>query len=247
MPFVGWRRRFAWKCACMERLSGVGLIKAVTSTGFFHRSRLDCRNQSRAAASNEQRPVRNRGFRFPADMRATVVVIPVCRTSMHHLRSRIAKVVVWAMLPLMLLSALPRMGCICANGQYKLFCERHGNDGCRQHDDGTATGLCSCCHKGVVTGRSPSKVQTSGGCCQRKAGSSNGPSVSQRCCKSVVVTPLLPPVLKSVVVPDLTVLVLSTIDFDFVGTQLTVPTYELVRNPRLPVPDLLIAHQIFLI
>ncbi|MSR56080.1 MAG: hypothetical protein EXS05_00160 [Planctomycetaceae bacterium] len=60
-------------------------------------------------------------------------------------------------------------------------------------------------------------------------------------------TPLLPPVLKSVVVPDLTVLVLSTIDFDFVGTQLTVPTYELVRNPRLPVPDLLIAHQIFLI
>ena len=31
----------------------------------------------------------------------------------------------WAMIPLTVFGAMPRIGCICANGQHKFFCERH--------------------------------------------------------------------------------------------------------------------------
>ena len=52
-------------------------------------------------------------------------------------KSRFTIVMMWAMIPLIVFGSLPRMGCVCANGQHKVFCERH-----RQ---GTARGPCTCC------------------------------------------------------------------------------------------------------
>jgi hypothetical protein len=52
-------------------------------------------------------------------------------------KSRFTIVMMWAMIPLIVFGSLPRMGCICANGQHKVFCERHR--------EGTAGGQCACC------------------------------------------------------------------------------------------------------
>ena len=52
-------------------------------------------------------------------------------------KSRFTIVMMWAMIPLVVFGSVPRMGCVCANGQHKVFCERH-----RQ---GTARGPCGCC------------------------------------------------------------------------------------------------------
>lgn len=52
-------------------------------------------------------------------------------------KTRFTIVMMWAMIPLIVFGSLPRIGCICANGQHKTFCERH-----RQ---GTARGPCTCC------------------------------------------------------------------------------------------------------
>ena len=51
---------------------------------------------------------------------------------------RIATFLVWAMIPLTLVSGLPRVGCICANGERKLICDSlaGGSVGCSK----------SCCH-----------------------------------------------------------------------------------------------------
>jgi hypothetical protein len=58
-------------------------------------------------------------------------------------KSRFTIVMMWAMIPLVVFGSLPRMGCVCANGQHKIFCERH-----RQ---GTAGVHCVCCdHTKVV-------------------------------------------------------------------------------------------------
>lgn len=62
-------------------------------------------------------------------------------------KSRFTIVMMWAMIPLIVFGSLPRMGCVCANGQHKFFCERH-----RQ---GPAGGQCVCCDhaKAVASSR----------------------------------------------------------------------------------------------
>ena len=54
--------------------------------------------------------------------------------SMSFRESRFSIALVWAMLPLTVFAGLPRMGCICASGEHKFFCERHrmaaGDGGC---------------------------------------------------------------------------------------------------------------------
>jgi len=41
---------------------------------------------------------------------------------MHFRQNYLCAVVMWGMIPLALFSGLPATGCVCANGQYKLFC-----------------------------------------------------------------------------------------------------------------------------
>ena len=82
---------------------------------------------------------------------------------MSFRKSRLSIALVWAMLPLTVLGSLPRMGCICADGQHKIFCERYrmnaADEGCvcchgrpgkknevaRKTDRGSAAGERACC------------------------------------------------------------------------------------------------------
>jgi hypothetical protein len=53
-------------------------------------------------------------------------------------KTRIAALLIWAMIPLTVFASLPRVGCICANGQHKFFCERSRAP--------ATQGLCTCCY-----------------------------------------------------------------------------------------------------
>jgi hypothetical protein len=101
-------------------------------------------------------------------------------------KSRFTTALMWAMIPLTVFGSLPRMGCICANGQHKLFCERYRN--C------DADGRCTCCY-----GRATAKIRASqetqsrpGGemtcCSHRRAGTATDCPVvgSDRPCRPVL-------------------------------------------------------------
>ena len=53
-------------------------------------------------------------------------------------KSRFTIALLWAMIPLTVFGSQPRMGCICANGQHKIFCQRH-----LQNDSDSG---CICCY-----------------------------------------------------------------------------------------------------
>ena len=101
-------------------------------------------------------------------------------------KTRITKVLMWAMIPLIVFGSMPRMGCICADGQHKIFCQRHLQ--------GNRSGGCVCCQgmnaavDGSAKHESPKTADRSG-CCQAAGGkcSSGCPSLSEgRPCRPVV-------------------------------------------------------------
>ena len=61
------------------------------------------------------------------------------RGAMTLRKSPIAKILTWAMIPLIVFGSLPRIGCICADGTHKVFCQRHLQ--------GNRTGGCVCCER----------------------------------------------------------------------------------------------------
>src|SRR5882672_7391185 len=63
-----------------------------------------------------------------------------CRLCAMPIRkSRFTTVLMWAMIPFIVFGSLPRMGCICADGQHKIFCQRHLQ--------GAKAGGCVCCER----------------------------------------------------------------------------------------------------
>src|SRR5262245_27590301 len=97
-------------------------------------------------------------------------------------KTRIAKVLMWAMVPLVVFGSLPRMGCICADGQHKTFCQRHLQ--------GNLADRCICCEgRDAKADFGSTKAAPTHSCCQavthkRPAGS---PDLSQgRPCRPVV-------------------------------------------------------------
>lgn len=97
-------------------------------------------------------------------------------------KSRTVIALVWALVPLTAFGSLPRMGCICANGEHKIFCERH------RSRDGKAR--CVCCHGPATTGGFSGEKA----CCRQKR--ARGPSelpvvASSRPCRPVLDQPQL--------------------------------------------------------
>lgn len=89
----------------------------------------------------------------------------------------------WAMLPLTVFAGLPRMACICANGQHKFFCERHrmtAND-----ED------CVCCYGRVRENRAVARMRSC--CTSQRVAQNAGPTAckSGRPCQSVVEQPAI--------------------------------------------------------
>jgi len=105
---------------------------------------------------------------------------------MRRLRHRFAIAIVWGMLPLALLSGLPQIGCVCAGGEVRLFCE-HLQAAAMQPDQMPAK--CCCCRS---HGPSPSKADASAA------------RVRRGCCKPVLSHSVLPPTAKTVVFEHLT-------------------------------------------
>src|SRR5262245_52510674 len=96
---------------------------------------------------------------------------------------RITKVLKWVMIPLIVLGSMPRMGCVCADGQHKMFCQRHLQ--------GNRTGGCVCCQgmKAAGDGCHSATPVDKPACCQtagRKC-ASGCPSLTEgRPCRPVV-------------------------------------------------------------
>src|SRR5262249_54873770 len=88
----------------------------------------------------------------------------------------------WAMIPLIVFGSMPRMGCICADGQHKMFCQRHLQ--------GDRSGGCVCCEGHRAVGiREPAAPPGKHACCQAAGGkcSSGCPSLTEgRPCRPVV-------------------------------------------------------------
>jgi hypothetical protein len=101
-------------------------------------------------------------------------------------KSKLKIALMWAMIPLMVFGSLPRIGCICANGQHKFFCQRHLT--------GAHDAQCTCCY-GRPTASSERAGKTRGcptdvlTCCGAKRVSRHGesPAFGTDCpCRPVV-------------------------------------------------------------
>lgn len=189
---------------------------------------------------------------------------------MHSLRTRFSIGVVWAMIPLTLVSALPRMGCICADGRYKVVCDRIRSDACRPVETAAAeAGTCSCCHrhgqaaddsKGCKTSderkQQSGKAAASHSCCQRAAerapdcsGSAPGmqSTDADRCCTPVLSAPLLPPVVSAAVLSlDCASPVFIT-PYDLPSLPHVCAGMVAEREHVLPPIDRVVINQVFLI
>lgn len=121
-------------------------------------------------------------------------------TAMYRVHGRLATVFVWAMLPVALWTSSPRIGCVCANGRYKLFCERlhGGGTAVGRHSAGSFLQGCSRCDE----------APPGAACCQAAAHRDYGGDestcggVEARCCTPVFDSPVLPPVTKALVLDD---------------------------------------------
>ena len=103
---------------------------------------------------------------------------------MFRKKSRFTIALLWAMIPLTVFGSQPRMGCICANGQHKTFCQRY-----LQNDSDSG---CICCYgkdraaTGAQTRTAPLGEKS---CCRcnRATGKSDRPVAhSDRPCRPVI-------------------------------------------------------------
>jgi hypothetical protein len=170
---------------------------------------------------------------------------------MKTFRNRRSLAIVWVMVALTLVGGMPREGCVCANGQHKIFCGKQFAKACCQKNGPTKSGRCSCCHQAEVAANSSSSAcadASTDGCPNRDRHAPSETSVSNKCCTRYTVSPVVPTVEKIVAAPN-SLSEWAVLDFvpNLVTFSVAVSGRELGRNPDLPVPDLVIAHQVFLI
>jgi len=172
---------------------------------------------------------------------------------MRWFREHLWVAVVWALTPLTFVSGMPRQGCICANGDYKLFCD--GHHGCCRHSGAAKSAQesepCCCCHKShhesQCDGVSVAKTDSGSDCCHGSSRCPRGVARPQRCCTPVVGMTVLPRLAEQVSAPDFNVQSLLVCVVDVLPSPAGSPIPVSVRSPDLPVPDLVIAHQALLI
>lgn len=165
--------------------------------------------------------------------------------------ARLNALVLWALVPLTVAGSLPRTGCICANGDYKLWFAAAPSRCCLEADPpAKAAGQCASCHRADRTERAPksSDGHDGGSCCHTTGSPASCPTViASRCCTPVVGVPVLPPAKDEVAVPhDDSSPALLVVPMAQVSVAASAAVAE-VRNTDLPAPDLLIVHQVFLI
>jgi hypothetical protein len=165
---------------------------------------------------------------------------------MPSVRDRLWIAALWAMMPVTLVSGMPRLGCICANGQYKLFCERLLHFGGPHEGQPSPTSGCCCCRKSHADRHAAMKSVAE--CCCHAAGGASARLRAQSCCKPVIGMPTVAPAVLRILAPDLGGQMSLVCPLDFLQPAPVVTSSAgMARNPELPVPDLIIAHQVLLI
>lgn len=175
---------------------------------------------------------------------------------MRRFRKKLSIAVLWAMIPLTVLGSTPHTGCICANGQYKLFCGRHVQGSCQRGADALVPeGGCICCHRSH--GRPVAKTinhreRVPLTCCgHRGHGHPNPQGIAQsntdRCCKPVVTAAEMPPVVEVVSVADLSAEQPLIPAIDLPKPVVHCVSADVAWERALPAADLIVAHQVFLI
>lgn len=89
---------------------------------------------------------------------------------MSRQRTLLSTLLVWAMLPLMVLSGSPRTACLCSNGDLKLFCQAAQSQRSCCTDTGrlesalprSSSQQHSCCHGSDRTPKSPAACKVAG-------------------------------------------------------------------------------------
>lgn len=168
---------------------------------------------------------------------------------MSHRKSRFTTIVMWAMIPLTVFGSLPRMGCICANGQHKFFCERHHS--------GDVAGRCACCN-GRATAKTATLHETQNrsargmACCRQSRGgrATNHPVVmSDRPCRLVLDEAVFLTGPKSSLDLDRAQFLSAFAEVAFEPQPMVVATVtpDFLRGERLPPPDPVITFGVMLI
>ncbi len=170
---------------------------------------------------------------------------------MHSARGRLQVVMLWSMVPLTFLSSMPRIGCICANGDYKLFCDGHYGTCCQQVTKGPSDShACCCCHRShraSAEGNVSADGNSTKDCCHRSGGGHSRVAPAKRCCTPVAGMTVLPRASQPVSVPDVRAQLLQFCLVDSFQSPVGFPAVVSTRSPDLPVPDLVIAHQVLVI
>lgn len=107
---------------------------------------------------------------------------------MKTIRRIFRKILVLAIIPLTLFSGRPAGGCICADGQFKLFC--HGNGCCshtNQGDLGNASTESCCCSTHVTHVAGNHRFTSASGTVVRLAGMDR----SKSCCCRLQLVPMV--------------------------------------------------------
>lgn len=116
--------------------------------------------------------------------------------NMNRFRTQLSAVVVWGMIPLAAFAGLPSTGCLCANGQFKFFCEHRSSS--PAHDFAGHAGCCTHEHAAVDCGCCLAAVEEhEGDCCQHGATLPGDGVQSRSCCQPVFNAPGLSPVVAS--------------------------------------------------
>lgn len=109
---------------------------------------------------------------------------------MSYLRTQFSAVVVWGMIPLAVWAGAPSSGCLCASGQFKLFCahDHHAPHLDASHDSGCcAVGQASDAHcQQCAVDLEQRHGEHEGDCCQHGSESPGDGVRARSCCQPVL-------------------------------------------------------------
>lgn len=108
---------------------------------------------------------------------------------MSYLRTQLSALVVWGMIPLSVWAGAPGTACLCASGQFKLFCahDHHATHLDALHDNGCcAAGHASDAHcQQCAVAAEERGGEHEGDCCQHDASPGDGVR-ARSCCQPVL-------------------------------------------------------------
>lgn len=107
---------------------------------------------------------------------------------MHQVGRRLFAAIVWGMVPFLIASGMPRVGCVCSNGDHRPFCLGV------QHDGQSPAKSCLTCNGCEGCAAAPTNHSASGSadrnCCGQPGGlPSSGVTPSEHCCQPYLILP----------------------------------------------------------